>query len=146
MIAASYGLCHPPFSQDTLRRNKIAVFYQNDSYGTKKTVSSIGLIGGAVLAGAGAVLVFTAPSGDGPASAAGWLPALVARLGEIEVPTLVMAGRDDFLFPTEHQVELAAGLANAHLQIIERAGHNAHEERPDEVIACVRDFVGPVVG
>ena len=89
---------------------------------------------------------FTAPSGDGPASAAGWLPAFVARLGEIKVPTLVMAGRDDFLFPTEHQVELAAGLANAHLQIIERAGHNAHEERPDEVIACVRDFVGPVVG
>jgi hypothetical protein len=34
---------------------------QNDSYGTKKTVASIGLIGGAVLAGAGAVLVFTAP-------------------------------------------------------------------------------------
>jgi hypothetical protein len=35
---------------------------QNDSYGTKKTISSIGLIGGAVLAGAGAVLLFTAPS------------------------------------------------------------------------------------
>jgi hypothetical protein len=35
---------------------------QNDSYGSKKTISSIGLIGGAVLAGAGAVLLFTAPS------------------------------------------------------------------------------------
>lgn len=35
---------------------------QNDSYGTKKTISSIGIIGGAVLAGAGAVLLFTAPS------------------------------------------------------------------------------------
>lgn len=35
---------------------------QNDAYGTKKTISSIGLIGGAVLAGAGAVLLFTAPS------------------------------------------------------------------------------------
>ena len=31
------------------------------------------------------------------------------RLGEITVPTLVMAGRDDFLFPPEHQVELATG-------------------------------------
>ena len=41
---------------------------QNDSYGTKKTVSSIGLIGGAVLAAAGAVLVFTAPSGDAAAT------------------------------------------------------------------------------
>lgn len=37
---------------------------RNDSYGTKKTVASIGLIGGAVLAAAGAVLIFTAPSGD----------------------------------------------------------------------------------
>lgn len=35
---------------------------QNDSYGTKKTIASIGIIGGAVLAGAGAVLVFTSPA------------------------------------------------------------------------------------
>mgnify|MGYP001551474511 CR=1 FL=1 len=35
---------------------------QNDSYGTKKAIASIGIIGGAVLAGAGAVLVFTAPA------------------------------------------------------------------------------------
>lgn len=39
---------------------------QNDSYGTKKTISSIGIIGGAVLAAGGAVLVLTAPgSSDG---------------------------------------------------------------------------------
>lgn len=36
----------------------------NDSYGTKKTLSSIGIVGGAALAAAGAVLVFTAPSGS----------------------------------------------------------------------------------
>jgi hypothetical protein len=35
---------------------------QNDSYAAKKTISSVGLIGGAVLAGAGAVLLFTLPS------------------------------------------------------------------------------------
>ena len=63
------------------------------------------------------------------------------RLGEIAVPTLVMAGRDDFLFPPEHQVELAAGIPNARLRIIERAGHNAHDERPDEVIEAVTDFL-----
>ena len=32
-------------------------------------------------------------------------------------------------------------LANAHLQIIERTGHNAHEERPTEVIEAVRNFI-----
>jgi hypothetical protein len=44
------------------RRCPPALHDQNDSYGTKKTVSSIGIIGGALLAGAGAVLLFTAPS------------------------------------------------------------------------------------
>jgi pimeloyl-ACP methyl ester carboxylesterase len=63
------------------------------------------------------------------------------RLGEIVAPTLVIAGRDDFLFPPEHQVELAAGIPNAHLRIIERAGHNPHVERPDEVMAAVRGFL-----
>jgi proline iminopeptidase len=69
----------------------------------------------------------------------GW--SFMDRLGEIKVPTLVMAGRDDFLFPPECQVELAAGIPNARLEIIERAGHNAQAERPAEVTQAVRDFI-----
>jgi proline iminopeptidase len=69
----------------------------------------------------------------------GWT--VMDRLSEIKVPTLVMAGRDDFLFPPEHQAELAAGIPNARLRIIERAGHNAHSEQPAEVIGAVRDFI-----
>jgi proline iminopeptidase len=63
------------------------------------------------------------------------------RLGEIEVPTLVMAGRDDFQFPPEHQAALAAGIPNARLVIIERAGHNPQSEQPAEVIEAVRHFM-----
>ena len=62
----------------------------------------------------------------------GWT--VMDRLGEITVPTLVMAGRDDFVFPPEHQAQLAAGIPNARLQIIERAGHNPHDERTAEVM------------
>lgn len=69
----------------------------------------------------------------------GWT--VMDRLGEIKTPTLVMAGRDDFQFPPEHQAALAAGIANARLQIIEHAGHNAHSERTAEVIQAVRDFL-----
>jgi hypothetical protein len=69
----------------------------------------------------------------------GWT--VMDRLGEITVPTLVLAGRDDFQFPPEHQVELAAGIPNARLEIIERAGHNAHSERPAEVMEAVKDFI-----
>ena len=69
----------------------------------------------------------------------GWT--VMDRLGEIKMPTLVMAGRYDFQFPLEHQAALAAGIANAHLEIIERAGHNAHSERPAEVIQAVKHFM-----
>jgi pimeloyl-ACP methyl ester carboxylesterase len=66
---------------------------------------------------------------------------VMESLGEITVPTLVMAGRDDFLFPPEHQRELAAGIPGARLQIIEHAGHNAHTEQPAEVMRATRDFI-----
>jgi proline iminopeptidase len=63
------------------------------------------------------------------------------RLGEITVPTLVLAGRDDFVFPPECQRELAAGIPDARLEIIGRAGHNPHDERTTEVMRAVRDFI-----
>jgi proline iminopeptidase len=69
----------------------------------------------------------------------GWT--VMDRLGEIAAPTLVIAGRDDFIFPPEHQAELAAGIPNASLEIIERAGHNPHTERAAEVISCIEAFL-----
>jgi proline-specific peptidase len=69
----------------------------------------------------------------------GW--SVVDRLGEISVPTLVMAGRSDFLFPPECQEELAAGIPKARLKIIERAGHNPHEEQPAQVMPTIREFI-----
>jgi proline iminopeptidase len=69
----------------------------------------------------------------------GW--SVMDRLGEIEVPTLVLAGRDDFLFPPEHQAELAAAIPGACLRIVERAGHNAPSEQTAEVLAALTDFL-----
>jgi proline iminopeptidase len=63
------------------------------------------------------------------------------RLHEIQAPTLVLAGRDDFQFPPEHQEALATRIPNARLKIIERAGHNAHEERTAEVLRAIQDFM-----
>jgi proline iminopeptidase len=70
----------------------------------------------------------------------GWT--VMDRLGEIGVPTLVMAGRDDFIFPPEHQAELAAGIPGARLRIIDRAGHNPHAERPETVMDELTSFIG----
>lgn len=63
------------------------------------------------------------------------------RLGEINIPTLVAAGRDDFLFPPEHQAILADRIPNARLELIECAGHNPQLEKPTETIKLVRDFL-----
>lgn len=63
------------------------------------------------------------------------------RLGEIQAPTLVIAGHDDFLYPPESQALLAAGFPNARLRIIERAGHNPHAERPAETLRAISQFL-----
>lgn len=72
----------------------------------------------------------------------GWT--VMDRLSEIIVPTLVLAGRYDFLFPPEHQAILADRLPNARLEIIECAGHNPHDERPTEVLEIIRNFIAEV--
>jgi len=69
----------------------------------------------------------------------GWT--IMDRLKEIKVPTLVMAGRDDFIYPPEHQAELASKIRNARLVIIDRAGHNPHDEQTAVVINVVRKFL-----
>jgi len=71
----------------------------------------------------------------------GW--SVMDRLGEIEMPTMVIGGREDFLYPPEHQAQLAAAIPSARLRIIERAGHNPHSEQPEQVMAVVREFLAP---
>jgi proline iminopeptidase len=63
------------------------------------------------------------------------------RLDEIDIPTLVMSGRFDFLFPPEHQAILADRLPDARLEIIENAGHSPHIEQQDAVIGILRRFL-----
>jgi pimeloyl-ACP methyl ester carboxylesterase len=65
---------------------------------------------------------------------------ILDRLGEIRVPTLVMAGRDDFIFPPEATQELAARIPGATLRIIEGAGHNPQSEQPGQVMEAIRQF------
>lgn len=68
------------------------------------------------------------------------------RLGDISVPTLVLGGREDFLFPPEHQAILADRIPDAELEIIERAGHNAHAEQADVVRRIIKYFIGTARG
>jgi proline iminopeptidase len=65
---------------------------------------------------------------------------LMDRLHEIQTPTLVLAGRHDFIFPPEHQALIADRLPNARLEIIEKAGHSV-SERPKEIIRLIKNFI-----
>jgi proline iminopeptidase len=69
----------------------------------------------------------------------GWT--VMDRLKEIKTPTLVMAGRYDFLFPPEHQAILADRIPNACLELIECAGHNPQIEQKDVTIQIIRSFL-----
>jgi proline iminopeptidase len=73
----------------------------------------------------------------------GW--SVMDRLSEIKLPTLVTAGRYDFLFPPEHQAILADRIPNARLELIECAGHNPQVEQPEIVIEIIRNFLATTV-
>jgi proline iminopeptidase len=66
---------------------------------------------------------------------------VIDRLGEIQVPTLVLAGRDDFIFPPEFQEQMAKAIPNASLVLIDRAGHNPQAEQTEQVLNSVRNFL-----
>jgi proline iminopeptidase len=69
----------------------------------------------------------------------GWT--VTDRLREIKVPTLVLAGRDDGVFPPECQRELAASISHARLHLVDHASHSPHAEQTAEVMTAVRDFI-----
>lgn len=66
---------------------------------------------------------------------------LPARLGEIDVPTLIITGDDDRIVPTKQSVRLASEIKGAELSIIENCGHVPQEECPQEFIEAVRRFI-----
>lgn len=63
------------------------------------------------------------------------------RLGDIRVPTLVMAGTHDQVAPLSQMQEMAAAIPNSVLRIIPDAGHLMNIEHPDLFNRHVRDFL-----
>lgn len=63
------------------------------------------------------------------------------RLGEIEVPTLVVVGREDKLTPVKYSEYLRDRIPSAILEVIEGAGHMVMVERPEALNEAIRKFV-----
>jgi non-heme chloroperoxidase len=68
-------------------------------------------------------------------------PDRTARLGELHMPTLVMAGEQDAYFPCTEQERLAATIPNATLKVYPETGHDVHWERPEQVVQDLETFM-----
>ncbi len=62
-------------------------------------------------------------------------------LAGIRCPTLVMVGRQDALTPLENATELAAGIPDARLIVVEDCGHLPPLEKPEETNAELRRWL-----
>jgi len=63
-------------------------------------------------------------------------------LSDIEVPTLVIHGEDDLIWPVKNAETLKEGIGdNAQLYIMKESGHVFFQERPDEFNQKLLDFL-----
>jgi 3-oxoadipate enol-lactonase len=64
-----------------------------------------------------------------------------APIEQIRVPTLVVAGEEDTVYPPELAREMAQRIPGAELLMFERTGHLANLERPERFNKAVLDFL-----
>jgi pimeloyl-ACP methyl ester carboxylesterase len=70
---------------------------------------------------------------------------VMERLGQIRVPTLVVAGSADQLTPLKYARYLAEHIPDARLRTIENAGHMVMLERPEVVELAMQQFIEATV-
>jgi len=63
------------------------------------------------------------------------------RLAGVTAPVLAVAGADDPTAPPDKVAEIAAGVANGRLVVLDGVAHQAPAERPGEVAALIREHV-----
>lgn len=66
--------------------------------------------------------------------------AVVARVTRVRTPTLVVWGREDRIFPFTSGQRLVREVHGAQLEIM-GTGHSPHEERPEDFVALVTQFL-----
>lgn len=68
-------------------------------------------------------------------------PQLTQWLHRISVPTLVLWGAEDKLFPAEYGSEFVKRIPNARLETFEGCGHLPHVECADRFVSTVSEFI-----
>lgn len=63
------------------------------------------------------------------------------RYPQLNIPTLILWGRHDRIVPLPLGERLARELPRAQMKIFDECGHCPHEEKPQETVAAIRDFL-----
>jgi pimeloyl-ACP methyl ester carboxylesterase len=66
---------------------------------------------------------------------------VMAELGALRAPTLVVVGSRDQMTPPKYATYLHEHISGSALTVIEDAGHIVMAEKPDEVNAAIRNFL-----
>ena len=60
---------------------------------------------------------------------------------KIYIPTMIIWGRDDQLFPVEEAESLNSQISNSKLEVIDHCGHIPQEEKPRITFNIINDFL-----
>lgn len=69
-------------------------------------------------------------------------PELEKWIHRLDLPTLVLWGRQDALLPVAYAERFGAAIKGAKVQIFEDCGHLPHSEKAPEFVAAIRQFAG----
>jgi pimeloyl-ACP methyl ester carboxylesterase len=73
---------------------------------------------------------------------AGQREVFMERLPELRMPTLIVWGTEDRVFPVWQAKGAAAGLPNGSLELVPNCGHLPHVEQPERFASLLGEFVG----
>lgn len=73
-------------------------------------------------------------------------PALSKRLNEISCPVLIVTGDSDRIVPSWNAERLSRVIPGASLEVIKQCGHLPHEEKVEEFISIVENFLRKLAG
>jgi proline iminopeptidase len=82
----------------------------------------------------------TISSGLAAASTEAFLPGynVVPQLAQIQAPTLILTGRDDFITPPSQGQRMHEGIPNSEVAILDHSGHFAYVEEPEALLDAIR--------
>ena len=66
---------------------------------------------------------------------------LIAKLGTVKVPTFILWGREDGIIPLKAGELLNRAIPNSTFAIIDQCGHVPQEEKPQETVALISQFL-----